>query len=254
MSTTTRRNVPQPAAAEIAVLQWANGKTTARTSGGRFGPLVGWHIEIGRDADLDRHCHELGIARIEIKHQRQGGSEIKAHWSLGESVTVWPLTYGPTVDRFGPAAGRAQAAQAQAGIVADWPDGDKSYLAVRVLADIGGAIYAEPLLLSAAGTMTDHVWATLCAHSVACVAADASVGYEVMPWQLGLILGPGAEYAAGKGDKSTDVTAVAAQPADASTLLADDWAAYAGGLAETSPAWASATLAGRAEKRRQTAA
>ncbi len=82
---------------EAATLQYANGKSVARQTvgSGRFVPLVGFHIEVGKDAELDEAMRAAKVAQIEIKHQRQGGAEIVRHWFLGERVRLYPITSGP---------------------------------------------------------------------------------------------------------------------------------------------------------------
>lgn len=247
------RNTPAPIAAGYPLLQWANGKTEARSPGGRLGPLVGWHIEQG-DPGIDAHCAGLETPTIEIKHRRQGGFELKTHWYLGEQVRIAPLTPGPLADTMRGATRVSQRMADEAAIVADWPQGERSYLALLALAELGGALYGEPVQLLASSTLTDHLLGALLEHMRVCTLADAIVGQEVLPWWLLLPLCAGDEFDAGKGDTTT-ITPPRANHAptlDRATLnlikLSSDWRDYADSLLPAAHAWARETLAARAER------
>lgn len=199
------RNVPK-ATIDAPPLQWGNGKTVARpTSTGRWSPFVGWHLEIGQDEEIDRALHELVTPRVEIKHQRPGGFEVKQHWSFGETIRVYPITAGPPAPT---AAGciKAAAATATAGLGLRWRDGERSRMAVRC--------YAEPLVLAgltvvvqiaARSRMTDELLKALVDHVRACEAADDLIDRAKHPdlvtlHEIALPLVAGDEAEWGSGD------------------------------------------------------
>src|SRR5919108_1509162 len=134
--TSIPRNTPQ-SVQDVPILQWASGRTEARSaSGGRFAGHVGFHIEAGKDDELDRALHAASIPRIEIRHPRSGApSEIKPHWSFGDSLRLYPITAGPPATTI--SACLRSAATAEAGLGLAWPQGEKSRMAVRGLLLIG---------------------------------------------------------------------------------------------------------------------
>lgn len=215
MATPITRNRPAPvAAASFPQIQWANGRPVSRAAGsaGRFQPLVGWHIERGRDPELDNHAEELEVGLIEIKHMRPGGAEIKAHWSLGETARIYPLIDGLIADSLAGACQVAERSAAEAGLVADWPRGEGSYLALLALVEVGQVVYPEPVRLSMAGTITDSLYAALLRHVEVCVAADELVGTLVPCSWLALPLTAGPELDAGRSDTTTIITVAHTHP------------------------------------------
>jgi hypothetical protein len=202
------RNRPAPVAVSFPQLQWANGRPVFRPFGtsARFQPLVGWHIEQGKDPDLDAHAAELNVPRIDIKHMRPGGAEIKTHWHLGEEARIYPLIDGLLADALGGACQIADRSATEVGIVADWPRGEGSYLALLALVEVGGAVYPAPLRLSMAGTITDSLYRALLRHIEVCTAADELVGTLVPCGWLALPLTAGPELDAGRSDTTTIVT------------------------------------------------
>lgn len=204
-----------------AVVQWANGRTMFREAGGagRFGPLVGFHTEVGKDGELDELARELAFPTIEIRHQGtgQGGGGIKRHWFLGETLRLYPVTAGPTASTVGGliAAGDATA---EAGIGVRWPDGEKSRLAVRGYLDsLIRADYRHPVQLSVRSLMTEHLLATLVDHVRVCEAADGLIDRGRHPdvvslHEVALVLGAGQETPFGKGETTDAVPLRSAHP------------------------------------------
>lgn len=192
-------------------LQWANGKTQARmvNSTARFGPFVGFHIEIGKDEDLDRRLQAMRTAQIEIKHQRDGGT-IVHHWSLGEAIRFYPVTSGPPADTIAGCL-RNTAASAANGIGVRWPDGERSKLAVRGYVDaLIAAGYVQPVQLAVRSRMTDVLLACLLDHGRVCEAADGLVDRARHPdvvsfHEIALPLVSGEEAEWGRGDTATVV-------------------------------------------------
>ena len=206
--------------AEVATLQYANGKSVARQTlgGGRFTPLVGFHIEIGRDEELDRTLHAAGIAQIEIKHQRSGGAEIVRHWFIGESVRLFPITSGPVAPTVaGSLAGRNARLTAEAGIGMRWGANERSKMAIRAYLDIDGE---RPLVqLSVRSRMTDVLLACLIDHERVLESADSLVDRKKHPavvtyHEIALPLGPADEQEWGKGDTATVVPFKSLHPAE----------------------------------------
>lgn len=209
------RNTPQ-AIADVPILQWANAHTVARPLGtGRFSGFVGFHSEIGKDADFDRLCHAAGVARVEIRHQRDSGQpQIVPHWSFGEALTVYPVTAGPPATTISACLQQAEATAA-AGIGLAWPSGARSRMAVRVLVVIGEAL--AQLQLSTRSTMTERLLGALLEHFTACAAADDLVDRSkhpepIMFHDLGLPLTAGAEVSVGSGETATYTPFVAGHP------------------------------------------
>lgn len=117
---------------EAITLQYANGKSMARPIGGkRFSPYIGFHIEVGRDDELDAHLRTARIEQIEIKHQRQGGAEVVRHWALGDTILFYPVTSGLVAQTVAGSLGRNASATAAAGIGLRWGSSDRSRMAVR---------------------------------------------------------------------------------------------------------------------------
>jgi hypothetical protein len=205
---------------DAPTLQWANGKTVGRSTigSGRFTPLVGFHIEIGKDEALDRTMHAAGIAQIEIKHQRSGGAEIVRHWYLGESVRIYAITSGPVAPTVAASlAGRAALATAAAGIGLRWGVNERSKMAVRGYLDIDGE---KPLVqLSVRSRMTDVLMACLIDHERVLAVADGLVDRVKHPavvtyHEIALPLGPADEQEWGKGDTATVVPFKSLHPAE----------------------------------------
>jgi hypothetical protein len=208
---TIGRNKVRPVA-DAATLQYASGKTQARrpAGSGRFAPHVGFHVEAGRDGDLDEAMRSALIPLMEIKHQRPGGAEVVKHWDLGESVTLYPVSSGPVAPTVaGSLAGGNARETAEAGIGLRWGMGERSKLAVRgylrVLAEVG---YLHLVQLSVRSRMTDELLKALVEHVRACEAADGLIDRTRHPeavtlHELALPLGPGAETEWGKGDTAT---------------------------------------------------
>lgn len=208
---------------EIATLQYANGKSLARQLGGngRFAPHVGFHIEVGKDNDLDEAMRNAKIAQIEIKHQRQGGAEIVRHWFLGETIKLFPVTSGPVaVTVAGSLSERNSALTAEAGIGMRWGSNERSKMAVRgYLEPLSKVGYVRLVQLSVRSRMTDVLLGALLDHGRVCEAADSLVDRarhpEVVTFhEIALPLGPAAEEEWGKGDTATVVPFHSLHPAD----------------------------------------
>jgi hypothetical protein len=207
---------------EAATLQYANGKSVARQTlgSGRFVPLVGFHIEVGKDAELDEAMRAAAIATIEIKHQRQGGAEIVRHWLLGESVRLYPITSGPIAPTVaGSLSGRNARLTSEAGIGMRWGTNERSKMAIRgyldALARVG---YVRLVQLSVRSRMTDILLGALVDHVRVCEAADGLVDRtrhpEVVTFhEIALPLGPADEQEWGKGDTATVVPFKSLHPA-----------------------------------------
>jgi hypothetical protein len=247
----------KPTAAEgHPILQWHNGKTTAKAGGAqRFAEgFVGFTVEAGRWDEFDAQAHELSIPRVEIKHRRPGGSEIKTHWDLGDALQVYPLTAGPTRATMFAATRAAQDMAERAGIVAVWDTDEQgrgySRLALWVLPTLAGLVIPLPLVLTVRSRMTDHLFAALLDHCTrVCDQADALTGGETMPWHLALPLVAGPEADFGKGDTTT-VTPIASghqQELTAAGLevlgLPAELVDLADNLADVAMAWAVDELA-----------
>lgn len=207
---------------DAVTLQYANGKSVARqTIGtGRFAPYVGFHIEVGKDADFDEAMRSAKIAQIEIKHQRQGGAEIVKHWGIGEAVRLYPVTSGPVAATVaGSLSGRNAPATAEAGIGMRWGSGERSKMAIRGYLDVLVRVgFARLVQLSVRSRMTDVLLQALLDHGRACEAADSLVDRtrhpEVVTFhELALPLGPGEEQEWGKGDTATVVPFACLHPA-----------------------------------------
>jgi hypothetical protein len=207
---------------DAPTLQYANGKSVARQTlgSGRFVPLVGFHVEVGKDADLDEALGAAKVAQIEIKHQRQGGAEIVRHWFIGESVRLYPVTSGPVAPTVAASlAGRAAAATAAAGIGLRWGANERSKMAIRGYLDIDGAAEMPLVQLSVRSRMTDVLLACLVDHTRVLEAADGLVDRTKHPavvtyHEIALPLGPADEQEWGKGDTATVVPFKSLHPAE----------------------------------------
>jgi hypothetical protein len=201
-------------AAEAATLQYANGKSVARATvgSGRFAPYVGFHVEVGKDGELDEAMRAAKVAQVEIKHQRQGGAEVVRHWALGETVRLFPVTSGPVAATVAASlSGRNARLTAEGGIGMRWGQGERSKVALRgyvePLVKVG---YVRLLQLSVRSRMTDVLLSALLDHGRVCEAADTLVDRtrhpEVVTFhEVALPLGPGEEQEWGKGDTATVV-------------------------------------------------
>lgn len=185
---------------EAITLQYANGKSLARPVGGkRFSPYIGFHIEAGRDDELDARFRTARIEQIEIKHQRQGGAEIVRHWALGETIRFYVVTSGPVAQTVAGSLGRTATATAAAGIGLRWGSNDRSRMAVRGYLDLLVRMDLLRLVqLSVRSRMTDVLLSSLLDHGRVCEAADALIDRirhpEIVAFhELALSLGPGDE-------------------------------------------------------------
>lgn len=201
-------------AQDVITLQYANGKSIARQVGssGRFTPYVGFHIEVGKDAEIDTALGTAKIVQIEIKHQRPGGAEVIRHWGLGETVRLYPITSGPVAPTVAASlAGKNAELTADAGIGIRWGENERSKLAVRGYLDIlvrAGCL--RLCQLSVRSRMTDELLKALIEHGRVCEAADNLVDRSKHPdvvcfHEIALPLGPGEEELWGKTD-TTSVT------------------------------------------------
>ncbi|MGB9740051.1 MAG: hypothetical protein C0184_13980 [Chloroflexus aggregans] len=197
---------------EAITLQYANGKSIARPVGGkRFSPYIGFHIEVGRDDELDTRLRAAQIDQIEIKHQRQGGAEIVRHWKLGETIRFYPITSGPVAQTVAGSLGRNAHATAAAGIGIRWGSNDRSRMAVRGHLDLLVQMEVMRLVqLSVRSRMSDVLLAALLDHGRVCESADHLIDRTKHPdivtfHELALPLGPGEEEEWGKGETTTVV-------------------------------------------------
>lgn len=217
---TIGRNTPRTVT-DAPTLQWANGKSFYRqTLGtGRFVPFVGFHIEAGRDGELDQAMLAAKMPQIEMKHQRPAGVEIVRHWSLGEDLVLHPITSGPVAPTVaGSCAERNAQATADAGIGLRWGAGERSRMAVRgFIAPLLAVGCLRIVQFSVRSRMTDVLLSCLLEHGRVCEAADSLIDRakhaEVVTYhEIGLPLGPGSEQEWGKGDTATVVPFASAHP------------------------------------------
>jgi hypothetical protein len=208
MSIPSRNIVHQ--VAEAPVIQYSSGHSKGRTLGtaNPFLAFIGFYSEQGKDEAFDAACLAASVAQIEVRHQRQGGSEVKRHWSFGETLALYPLTSGPIAATVAASLANGNAAKTRAaGLGVRWGAEGRSKLAVRgVLADG----YAGVVQLAVRSKMTDRLLAALVAHTRVAERADGLVDRErhpdpVGPWELLLTLGVGAEESWGKGDTASVV-------------------------------------------------
>lgn len=207
------RNTPQQQQ-DVPVLQWASGHTEARAAGEkRFTGHVGFHSEAGKDAGFDRLCAAASVPQIEIRHPRSGGSQVKPHWSFGDSLRVHVVTAGPPYQAISACLKTAQTGEAGIGLA--WPQGEKSRMSVRGLITLGSDLAL--IQLSVRSTMTDYLLAALIDHYRVCAAADALIDRAKHPdpvlfHELALPLTAGTEVAAGKGETSLVTPLVSDHP------------------------------------------
>lgn len=195
------RNTPQTIQ-DCPILQWASGHTQARLPAHtRFQPHIGFHIERERDSALDSLLEAAGTAKIDIRHPRPGGSEVKPHWSFGESIRFYVITAGPPATTISGCL--RTPATAEAGIGLAWPSGEKSRMAVRGLVMVD----TIPTLVQLAvrSTMTGYLLAALLDHVRVCQFADDMIDRAKHPdlvalHELALPLVAGQEVSAGRGE------------------------------------------------------
>lgn len=208
------RNTPAASAPQPPIVQWASGHVKARIpERGRFTPHVGFFSEVGQDREFDDAASAAGIGQIEVRH---GTNTIKLHWSLGETIGLWPATAGPPATTIAGCLSKPlRAATADAGIGLVWPDGERSRMALRGYILIGDT----PALvqLSVSSTMTSHLLVALLDHLRVCQVADQLLASDgklrtVLPVELALVLGPGSEIAAGRAEQSMVVPLVSTHP------------------------------------------
>lgn len=208
-----RNKAEDVAVAERPALQWANGRVEYKGSRGRFESLVGWHVQVGKSEAFDAFAQAAGFPQITIRHPRKGEAPaLVTHWSLGDTVRLYPLTYGPLATTMRGAVRVADRMASEAGIVAVWGDGP-SYLSLLVVLEVNGEMCHEPLILLEKSTMTDHLYTALMVHLQICEAADAVAGCQVPCVWIALPLGAGREYDAGT-EQTTTVTMMEAQYPD----------------------------------------
>jgi len=208
MNAMKRNKAREGGGLDAPVLQYANLKTVHRTTigNGRFTPLVGFHIEVGKNEEVDRAFHDLKVQVIEIKHQRPGGSEIIRHWFLGERIAIYPVTSGPVAKTMTACmSGKNRQLMIEAGLGVRWPKGEKSSLSMRVylkkLTDVG--VYVL-FLMSVRSKMTDVLLGILDQHATICEALDTEE-YKLLFPDFALPLGAGDEEDWGKGETTTVV-------------------------------------------------
>lgn len=207
---------------ECPILQYASGHTQARAlniMGARFTGLIGFHSEIGCDAELDAVMTEAKVGQIEIRHSREGGSPaVVRHWWIGEKIDVFPITAGPVATTIGGClvGGHAQRT-AEAGIGLSWPTGGKSRMAVRGLLTLPNGTFVL-VQLAVRSTMTGHLLTALLDHERVCVAADGLIDREkhadpVAYHELALALQASKEeVSAGKEETAQIVPLISGHP------------------------------------------
>lgn len=197
---------------DAVTLQYANGKSMARQVGSsaRFAPYVGFHIEVGRDAEIDTALAAAKVTQVEIKHQRPGGAEIIKHWGLGEVVRLYPVTSGPVAPTVAASlAGKNAELTADAGLGLRWGENERSKLALRGYLDaLVRAGCMRLVQLSVRSRMTDELLKALVDHMRVCEAADNLVDRARHPevvcfHEIALPLGPGEEALWGKSDTTS---------------------------------------------------
>jgi hypothetical protein len=208
MSIPSRNIVHQ--VAEAPVIQYSSGHSKARTLGttNPFLAFIGFYSEQGKDGAFDEACAAAGLAQIEIRHQRQGGSEVKRHWSFGETLAIYPLTSGPVAATVAASLANGNRRRtAEAGLGARWGEGERSKFALRGVLRLAAG-YTGIVQLATRSKMTDRLLGALVAHTQVAEQADGLVNRErhpepVGPWELLLTLGVGAEESWGKGDTAS---------------------------------------------------
>lgn len=208
---------------EAITLQYANGKSNARMlpGSGRFVPFVGFHVEAGRDSELDLAMQAAKISQVEIKHQRPGGAEVVRHWNLGEQIRFYPITSGPVAPTIAASLSeRNVRATAEAGLGMRWGAGERSRMALRGFVDaLARSGYIRLFQFSVRSRMTDVLLGVLLDHARVCEAADSLIDRSKHPdvvtyHEVALPLGPGNEEEWGKGDTATVVPFVSLHPKD----------------------------------------
>lgn len=206
---------------DALTLQYANGKSLARkpVGTGRFVPYIGFHIEAGRDAEIDEALRQANVAQCEIKHQRPGGAEVVRHWDFGEQVKFFPVTSGPIAPTVaGSLAGNNARETAEAGLGLRWGTGERSKFAMRgfllPLVQVGTLRLVQ---LSVRSRMTDELLKALLDHGRVCEAADNLIDRTRHPelvtfHEVALPLGSGEEQEWGKGDTATVVPLISRHP------------------------------------------
>lgn len=211
----------------LPVIQWASGHTDARTTASRFGPLVGSHSEVGRDAALDEAATAAGTPQMDIRHPRAGGpGEIKRHWAFGESLLFFPLTAGPPARTISACIRQHALATAESGIGLAWPVGSKSRMAVRgylLLAHTPVAVQ-----LAVRSTMTSALLAALLQHLADCETADTLIDRARHPapvacHELAMLLVAGDEVSVGSGETSLITPFLATPLEEDKAALAIRW-------------------------------
>lgn len=206
---------------EAPIIQYSSGHTKGRgiTTGGAFTAFVGFHSEQGKDTAFDDACTAANIGQIDIRHQRQGGSEIKRHWHFGETLLLYPLTAGPVAPTVTASLANGNARKTrEAGIGIRWVQGERSQIAVRgVLPALLGTGYSGIVQLAVRSRMSDRLLAALVTHTRAAELADGLVNREHHPdavgvWELALPLGPAPEESWGKDESASVVPLAATHP------------------------------------------
>lgn len=230
------RNTPQPTIPDAVTLQWANGKPVARrTEASKFAPYTGFHIEVGKDSALDDILTTAKYQQIQIRHQRPGGAAIVAHWDLGASILLLPITAGPVASTIAASLANGNArATADAGLGLRWGRGDRSRMAVRgFVKGLWDAGYRRPVQLATRSRMTDILLAVLLDHTRAAAAVDGLIDRQrhpdpVSPAELWLPLVPGEETEFGKDDTATVTPFASGHPVELTAeYLRTAWAGSA---------------------------
>lgn len=200
-------------------LQYANGITQARrTSAARFGPHIGFHVEVGRSPLVDAAMKEAKVQKFQIRHQ-QGGARIVEHWDLtfgnddGWRLPFFVVSKGPVARNVaGSLAGRNAYATAEAGIGVRWGQNTKSKAAVRgFLHPLVRVGFLGLFQISVTSRMTDQLLRALVDHRRACGAVDTIIDRvrhpEVVEFhEVALVIKAGAEEPWGKGGNTAQVT------------------------------------------------
>lgn len=178
------RNTPTTVAPDAPIMQWANAHTKQKANG-RQQPLVGFHIEKGRDDALDAMLAELGYPQVDIVHQRESApAELKTHWYFGGDnapIQFYPITGGPPATTIsGCRSARFAQATIDAGLGLAWPQGQRSKFAVRGFLTL---VDDSPLLvqLSVRSTMSEYLLAALLDHVRVATVADNLIDRERHP-------------------------------------------------------------------------
>ncbi len=207
------RNKVTPIARAVAV-QYANGHSEYRPAGSdsrvRFQPLRGFYLEVGKDGEIDEALAAAKVEQIEIRHQRDSGTEIVRHWHLGPELKLYPVTAGPVAPTAAASVARAYDT-AEAGIGLRWGQGqgERSKLAIRCYLDVLVRQGCYKLVqLVTRSRMTDELLKALADHVRVCEILDNIVNREMHPaivacHEIALTLGTGDDADWGKGAAST---------------------------------------------------